>query len=118
MGFLSACGRIISQVLLAFSSYEYGKNTESEDNQIANRNLVAQLQSINKVNESSEPSSATYGVWAIIGLAVAITILVIKEIRKCRRTLRNTQSIEMSARNIIHPNNNDRNNNNGIHVDV
>lgn len=104
MGWFTVVQRILSSILLSFSSYEYGKNSELET-QIINHNLVEKLQMIeaNKKIIETADSGTNYTVWVVVGISIAVAALILKEIYKCRRLQRNT---------------NNNQNNNGVHVNL
>lgn len=77
----------VQQVLLAFSSYEYGKNTELELHQnleIANKFEKAHFADISEKNDSSK------SIWIVIGLiAFATTLYIVSELKSflsCKRS--------------------------------
>lgn len=68
------------QVLLVFSSYEFGKNSELENQQqqglVVGRNII---EDIKKSPVNNEPPN---GLWIVIGLvAFAVTLYIIGELK-------------------------------------
>lgn len=101
--------KVFQQVLLGFSAYEFGKNTE-----IVSQQAIVPQQSVSfrEANKVAESFDIDYGFWLLTLIAVAVIAFVVREILKCFNS-RRSDLIEMTTRN-----NNQNNNNNGVNANV
>lgn len=90
--------------LLGLTSYEVGKNSNSE------KQIV--LASPTNENSTHDVVDSSNSIYILIGVAVlAVTVFLAKELRKCIRC-------SSDARREIELTNRNQNNNNNIHVEV
>lgn len=84
------------QILVAFSSYEYGKNSELEDHQ---KLVIAKSIENTRTSEISENFDSLNSVWIVIGLiAFATTLYIINELQNvigCKRQRNSGEQIEL-----------------------